>query len=292
MRFKFVICAAAASAVALGLQPDAGASERVPTNAAVTAQKSAFLERLVTNSVSAQTIMNSGDAAAIAKLEEARNLVEEAKALLSQGDFDAADKKLDRAIELVNGEARRLSVSDIKASRAAEAFEKRRHTVEIFLSAYQRVTEDEKDASAGTQAGLIRKLVAQADAYKSTGEYAKGVAILDRAYEIARSDIRDARNGQTLVRSLEFDTPREAYEYELGRAKSHFLLLQYAIEEKHPQGSILKAMNDQRAQAEAMRQKALKKADAGKYIEAISDLEAATDLLLKGIRMSGIFIPG
>jgi tetratricopeptide (TPR) repeat protein len=291
MRNIFTICAAAAI-LALGAHAEAVANERVPTNAAVTAQKSAFLERLVTDSVSARTIMDSGDDAAIAKLEEARRLVEEAKALLSEGDFALADKKLDQAIDLVNGEARRLSVSEIKTSRAAEAFERRRHTVEIFLSAYERVTEDEKDSAAGTQAALIRKLVAEANVHKARGEFEKGVAILDRAYEIARSDIRDAREGQTLVRSLEFETPQEAYEYELGRARSHFLLLQFAIEEKNPQGSILDAVKEKQTQAEALRTQALKKAGDGQYIAAISDLEAATEQLLKGIRMAGIFIPG
>lgn len=290
MRRLLTICTAAM--LALGAMDGAAANERVPTSAAVTAQKSAFLERLVTDSVSVRTILDSGDDAAIAKLEEARRLVEEAKALLGEGEYDEADIKLDRALELVNGEARRLSASEVKTNRAAEAFDRRRHTVDIFLSAYERVTEDEKDPSADTQASLIRKLVAEADSLKSRGEYEKGVAVLDRAYEIARSDIRDAREGQTLVRSLEFETPREAYEYELGRARSHFLLLQFAMEEKNPEGSILEAVKQKRKEAEALRVQATKKADGGQYIAAIADLEAATELLLKGIRMSGIFIPG
>ncbi|HXI88218.1 MAG TPA: hypothetical protein VNH64_12220, partial [Parvularculaceae bacterium] len=237
-------------------------------------------------------ILASGDEAAITKLEQARRLVEEAKDLLGQGEYEAADKKLNLALSLVDGEARRLSVSDIKTKQAKEAFERRRHTVDVFLAAFERVKESEKDDSAKTQANLIRKLAAEADQYAANMKYEEGVAILDKAYEVARSDIREAREGKTLFRSLEFDTPREAYEYELGRSKSHFLLLQYAIDEKNPQGSILSAIEKQRADANVKYEAALKKADEQKYVEAIADLEASTELLLKGIRMTGIYIPG
>lgn len=270
----------------------AEASDRIPANASVTAQKSAFLERLVTDSIASRTILDSEDDVAIAKLEQARLLVEEAKSMLGDGDYAAADKKLDAALTLVNTEARRLSVVEIKSKRAKDAFERRRHTVDVFLSAFQRVNENERGASVTTQASLIRKLAAEADQYAANRRYEEGVAILDKAYELARNDIREAREGKTLVRSLDFDTPKEAYEYELGRSKSHFLLLQFALEEMKPQGSMLAAIEKQKGEAEAQRSAALKNAAAGKFIEAIADLEASTELLLKGIRMTGIFIPG
>ena len=193
---------------------------------------------------------------------------------------------------LVNGEARRLSAGQIKAKRAQEAYDRRRHTVEIFLSAFERVSENESGDSTTTQADLIRKLVAEADRLKASHEYEKGLAILDNAYEIARNDIRDVREGQTLVRSLVFETPKEAYEYELGRSQSHRLLLQFALEEKKPQGSMRAAIEQQREAAEAKRSDAIRKAKDGKYLEAIADLESSTEMFLKGIRMSGIFIPG
>ena len=281
----------AITAASLGLAL-AEASERIPANASVTAQKSAFLERLVTDSIASRAILDSGDDIAIGKLERARSLVEEAKSMLGEGEYAAADKKLDAALTLVNAEARRLSIGDIKSKRAKDAFERRRHTVDVFLSAFERVNENERDASVATQATLIRKLAAEADQYSAKGRYEEGVAFLDKAYELARNDIREAREGKTLTRSLDFETPKEAYEYELGRSKSHFLLLRFAMEEQKPQGEMLAAIEKQRSAAEAQRNVALKKAGEGKFIEAIADLEASTELLLKGIRMTGIFIPG
>lgn len=285
---KIAIAALSAVAAAFAI---ASASERIPVEAGVTAQKSAFLERLVTNSISSRTILDSGDLSAIAKLEEARRLVEQAKSLLADGDYQQADKLLDQALELVNTEARRLSVDDVKKKRAQEAFEKRRHTVEIFLAAFERVTENEKDKNTAQQAAIIKRLMAEADSMKADNHYEKALAMLDRAYEIARGDIKDMREGKTLVRSLVFETPKEEYEYELGRARSHFLLLEFAVEEKKPQESMMKGIRERRAQAEKLREQAKTKAAAGDYVSAIDDLEAATQELIKGIRLSGFFIP-
>ena len=290
MKRMYVMIAAAALCI-VGVT-GAAANDRVQASAAVTAQKLTFLERLITDSVASRTIEESGDLAAIAKLEEARRLVEDAKSMLSDDQFEQADANLDRALHLINDEARRLSVADIKAERAAEAFRRRRHTVDIFLSARDRVVDARENGDAATRAKLIRKLIEEADAYKLKGEFEKGVAILDRAYEIARNDIREARDGQELVRSLVFETPRDAYEYELGRARSHFLLLQFALEEKNPQGSVRQAIQKDRKAAEALRKQAIAKAEKGGYVAAIGDLEAATEILLKAIRMSGVYIPG
>ncbi len=290
MRFKAVALLTMA-AVAI-VTTAVSASERIPVEAGLVAQKSVFLERLVTDSFSSRTITQSGDLGAIAKLEDSRRLVEEAKSLLSDGDFAQADQKLDRALGLVNVEARRLSVKDIKKRREEEAFEKRRHTVEVFLSAYERVSDASPAGTTIQHAEIIKRLMAEADALKKAKHYEKALAMLDRAYEITRGDIRTAREGQTLVRSLVFDTPKDAYEYELGRTASHFLLLEFAIENKRPAPSLLKGMESKRGGAKELRANAKKKAAEGNYVAAIGDLEAATEELLKGIRMSGFFIPG
>ena len=89
--------------------------QRVPVDQATTKQKAIFLRNLVTKSVAAETIEKSGDAAAKAKLAEARALVDEAHRDLDAGRVEDANAKLDRAIGLVNAETRRLSQADMKA---------------------------------------------------------------------------------------------------------------------------------------------------------------------------------
>ena len=100
------------------------------------------------------------------------------------------------------------------------------------------------------------------------------------------------REGQTLVRSLDFATAAEAYEYELGRNESHFMLLQYAKLENNPAGSVVGRIEQNHSEAERLRAEAEREAAGGGHAAAIGLLNQSTDLLLKAIRMSGVFVPG
>lgn len=286
---------AAATLLTCGaIQPDctARAEGRVPADAATTGQKAQFVENLVTKSVSASRIEQSGDAAAMQSLAAARDLVSRARADLSSGNFSAANDKLDEALALVNQEVQRLSGDEVRSAHDRDVYERRLKSVQTFLSAYQRVADDGGSRAAADQAKTIRKLIDRAEAEAGNGRYSDAIAHLDNAYAAARGDIREIRDGQTLVRSLDFATAEEAYDYEVGRNQSHFLLLQFAIAEKSPAGSVVGRIEENRRKAEALRGDAERQAAAGDYGTAIDNLNASTELLLKTIRMSGMFVPG
>ena len=86
------------AAVLLALSWPAAAQQRVPADPATTSQKAEFIGNLVTHSVSASRIEESGDAAAMASLARARTLVDQAKADLKGGAFEVANDKLDQAL--------------------------------------------------------------------------------------------------------------------------------------------------------------------------------------------------
>lgn len=274
------------------LAAPAAAQTRVPADPATTGQKAEFVGNLVTKSVSSQRIEQSGDAAAKQSLEEARALVAAAKADLDAGRVDAANVKLDEALALVNTQVQRLSGAEVRGAHDRQMYERQLKAVSTFLAAYQRVAEGGSSKSAARQAETIRVLVGQAERKAGGGDYEAAVAILNEAYATARGDIRQMRQGQTLTRSLDFATPEEEYDYELGRNESHFLLLQFALTEKKPAGSVVGRIDANRKSAETMRAEAEGKAAGGAYPEAIGLLNESTELLLKSIRMSGMFIPG
>lgn len=276
-----------------GMPAHAQQEQRVPVDQATTQQKAIFLHNLVTKSVAARTIESSGDAAAIAKLEEARGLVQEADEDLAAGQYDVANEKLDRALGLVNSETRRLSQTEMKQDRRKEAYEKRLHTVQTFLKAYERVAGEKQMTAASTaQLTDIRQLMATAERRAADGKLEEATALLDKAYATARGDIRQMREGETLTRSLNFETAQDEYEYEHNRNESHLMLLQFAITEKNPPKSRLVRIDELRKQAVGLRARAEGEANAGKHEEAIGTLVESTDTLLKAIRMSGIYIPG
>lgn len=278
-------------AIAASLVMAAAASERVPANPAATHQKAAFVETLVTGSVSAERIEKSGDAAAIAALERARGLVEQAQSDLAAGDAAAADEKLGEALAQVNDHVRRLSGGEVRGAHDRRMYERRLNAVETFLAAYERVAES-GTGRAASQAREIRARLEKARGRAAAGDYAAATTILDDAYAVARGDIRDLREGQTLTRTLNFDTAEEAYEYEIGRNASYFELLRFAIAEKQPTGSMLAGVERNRDKAQALRTAAERAASAARHGEAVEKLNDSTQLLRRAIRMSGMFIPG
>ena len=266
------------------------ADNRVPPDPASTKQKAVFVGNLVTKSVSAQRIEQSGDRTAIAALEAARGLVAEARAALDRGDHEGADAKLNEALGLVNAEVRRLSQSEVTGEHDRRMYERRLNDVRIFLAAYERVS-GAGSGRAASQAREIRTRLDQATAKAASGDLAGATKILDVAYTIARGDIREIRDGDTLVRSLDFATAEEAYEYELGRNASYFELLRFAITENNPSGSVLTGIERNRSQAEDLRAQAAGSARSGDHASGVKQLARSTDQLRQAIRMSGLFIP-
>lgn len=280
--------------VMLAFAPVVAEEARVPASKSIVDQKRLLVENMAFRSVAAKTIAASGDREAIAALDKAKNLIEEAKTSSDGGRYKDADDKLNQALALINDNARRLTLGSVGAERAKVLFERRRHAVETFLNAYKRVSSDPKADSSQMpkeHAAWIGEKLAEADALAGKGQYADAQAPLEAAYERTRGLIRTMRAGQTLTRSLDFATPEEEYQYELKRNDSLFALLEFAIVEKNPSGRVVERIHQNREKARGVRSGAEAKAKAGDHPGAIAELNSATKVLLQAIRMSGIFVP-
>jgi len=268
-------------------------AQRVATDAATTQQKYLFVQKLVGQSVTVQTIESSGDSGAITKLKNARKLVSQAQQDLKKEQYLIANEKLDQAIALVTSEARRLSQTEVKAERDRDAYSKRLHTVEAFVKAYERVAQEKnRNSAVEGQLAEIQKLIASAKNYAANGGHAEAILLLDRAYSATRGDIRELRDGETLTRSLDFKSAAEEYEYEHRRNESHVVLLQFAISEKTPPASRKQYIDSLRDEALGLRDKAERNAESGKHAAGVQLLVESTDTFLKAIRMTGLYIPG
>lgn len=269
---------------------------RLPANKAIVDMKKLLVENMAYKSTAAKSITESGDAEAIAALDSAKKMIDEAKVLGADSKFAEADEKLNAALKLINDHARRLTLHEVGGERAKVIYERRRHAVETFLNAYKRVSSDPNANSASAlpkeHQDWIAEKLAEADGLAAKGEHEKAQGPLEAAYERTRDLIRDMRAGQKLVRDLKFETPKEEYEYEVKRNDSHFALLEFAIVEKNPQGSIVTRIHQDRDKAKGVRKGAEAMADKGEYVEAIKELNTSTMMLLQAIRMSGIYVPG
>lgn len=282
-----------AGAIALSFDAAAQETKQSPVNQAMTHQKADDLQLLVTKSVSAKRIEESGDVEALATLETARDLVVEAHEDLAAGRVEEADRKLNEALRLVNGATRRLSQEQTRDSEAKRVYDKRLKSVNAFIAAYDRVSIEKGNGAAfQVQIAKIRQQVVTAEALAGKGDYDKAKEVLDQAYITTRASIRDMRQGDRLVRTLDFATPQDEYKYEIDRNDSHFMLLQLAVDQQQLPKSMIPRIEKQRNTAEQLRGEAEKQAADGDYPTAIDTLNKSTDALLKAIRLTGLSLPG
>ena len=288
--------AAAAAFVALILvcsQPMAQTDKRVPATPSTTEQKAKFVSNLVTRSVASRTIESSGDEAAKKALATARALIDQAKQDMASSKWEAADAKLNQAVDNVMTHSRRLSEGSVKSSRAQEVFASRVASVKAMMDAYTRVAEEKKQAGKAVERkAAIQQTLSEAEAMAAKGNHEGALVVVERAYTSVTKEVAALRDGDKLVKALKFDSPADEYVYEIDRNDSHFFLLKLTISEKNPDPMILKQVEDMRGKAQGIRNDAEAKAKKNDHKKAIDQLGESTDLLIRALRMAGAYIPG
>lgn len=173
-------------------------------------------------------------------------------------------------------------------------YEQRLKSVEALTDAYQRIV-DEKQAQEKGRLVLaqVAKHNATAAGLSEKHDYQSGRAEVDISYNLLKSSIELLRGGDTLTRSLNFANAEEEYHYEKDRNDTHFMLVNLLVNSKLE--SKPQAFKDKIAQmvdeAAQLQERAEGLARKGNHKEAISTLEESTSILVKAIRMGGIFIP-
>ncbi|HYH22168.1 MAG TPA: hypothetical protein VD995_26465 [Azospirillum sp.] len=288
--------ALAAAFVALTLvcaQPMAAQDKRVPVTPSNTEQKAKFVGNLVTQSVASRTIESSNDAEARKALQTARALVEQARQDIAGSRWEAADSKLNQAVENVMTHSRRLSEGTVKAGRAQEVYQSRVASVRAMMDAYTRVAEEKHQAGrAIDRKQAIQQILNEAEAMAAKGNHEGALVVVERAYTSVTKEVAALREGDKLTKTLKFDSPADEYVYEIDRNDSHFFLLKLTIAEKNPDPMILKQVEDMRGKAQAIRTDAEARAKKNDHKKAIDQLGDSTAILIKALRMAGAYIPG
>ncbi len=245
---------------------------------------------LIESSSAARQIDSSGEPLAREKRDNARLMHREAVATLQGGDTAGAARLLDQATREMMSGARLASPEQVAGEKARRDFDARLESTRALLAAQQRITQEKGSAPEAVAATRrIEQGLAEAEGRAAAGRLAEARPLLDRAYLLARVSIESMRSGDTLVRTLNFASPREEYEYELDRNETHRMLIQVLLADKKdapgPMQAFLQNAAAMRAEAEAM-------ARRGDHAAAIKGLEASTRELVRAIRAGGVYIPG
>ena len=272
---------------------------------AADAQDRATLERrvqsvgtLIESSSAARQIDSSGVGAARERRDTARLLHREADAAVQAGDLAGAVRLLDQAAREMMGGARLAKPEQVNGEKARRDFDARLDSTRALLAAQQRITQEKTDArnvprEAAAATRGIEADTAAAEQLARDGRLDEGRARLDRAYLTARVSIESMRRGDTLVRSLNFASPREEFDYEIDRNDTHRLLIKVLLaDRKDASGALPPVMQPFIDRAGTLRQQADGLAQRGDHAAAVKLLEDSTRELVRAIRAGGVYIPG
>jgi tetratricopeptide (TPR) repeat protein len=259
----------------------------------VVSQEEMLVSTLLTRSSAAKNVRSCNNPQVISLYAKAKSYHEAATQAGLSGDTERQLQLLSKA-KLSFFQAARLAVSDtLKQTRARDNYRKRMESAQALLSALRRIIK-EKHLSDSYLKELRQEedQLHKADKVFSVGNLSKARKILDSAFVAVKDSVIKLRNGDTLVRSLNFSSPEEEYRYELDRNETHKLLLTVLFSGKNSRLSADPRVRENLKRAGEFRRRAEQQAKSSEYKAAIKLLEKSTQMFIRAIREAGIYIPG
>lgn len=252
-----------------------------------------MIHKLLNISSGAIQVISSDNPEVAAEHLKAKKLFSQAKEQFDLGNNVQGSALLDQSAKTMFNAIRMATPAKLGADKLMRDFGARKRTVEALNEAFNRISVEQKltDIKDKTNKQL-QSLIDNADTLMTGGEYELARVELDKAYQLLKVSIESMRGGQTLIRSLEFATTEEEYQYELDRNDSYKILIQLLLDEKRRSEYTQKMVLKFTQQANLLRTQAEQAALKEQFAQAISLLEQSTQQLTRAIRSAGIYIPG
>ena len=248
----------------------------------------ASLETLIERSSAAREVEASASPEARAARTKAREALQAAQRANTSGDAALAERQLAEARTQMMQAVRLAAPAERVADQAKADFERRLESTRALIAAQKRVSA-EKKTGADAVKSADERLAAALDS-RSAGRLDAARAQLEEAYLIAKASLGSMRGGDTLVRSLSFETKEDEYRYEVDRNDTHQMLLRVLLDGRTQAGQAAVGASAQRARE--LRTQADAAARRGDHAGAVRLLEDSTGELVKAIRGAGVYIPG
>jgi hypothetical protein len=249
---------------------------------------------LIETSSAAKQIEASGNPEAQALRSKARAMRLQADEAYKAGNYASASRSLDDAAKTLFEGVRLAAPEQIGAEKKKRDFDNRMESVKALLAAQKRISTEKRLGAKGTEtSNKIEAQMREASALASAGKVDEGRALLDQVYVATKASIEGMREGDTLVRSLNFATKEEEYHYEVDRNDTHKMLVKVLLDEKRANNPSLEGMVQKYLdQAATLRVSAEGMAARKDYESAVKTLEDSTKELVRAIRSAGVYIPG
>ena len=253
----------------------------------------ALTHRLLNDSSAAKSVLASDNADVKALYSEAMKFYGQAEKADASGDKETRDQALLQAKMALLKAAQRVKMAPELTDRSHSLFQRRTQSADALLDAHKRIR---KELKAGAEVEALESKaitdIAAANASFQKDDVDSAIRLIDQALNALKGSLISMRNGTTLVRSLHFDTPKDEYEYELGRNQSHTLLTSILLQKNPLSENAKQRFDKDMSQARALRQQAEAQAAKEEYEAAIKTLAESTQHIVRAIRAARAYIPG
>jgi len=251
------------------------------------------LGELIDRSSVSKQILSSNNDSSLQKYKLAQSLRDQALSAYRAGKNEESDLLIGKSKKALFEAAKLSRSQENRADKEKKSYDTMKRSMSALLEAMERIgTEKGKKKQLEPIAEKARKLIMQSEQYVSSGNYKEGIALLGKAIHEIDTEISKMRSGDTLTRALSFATPQEEYQYELERNDTHMMLIKVYLAEKPVEGDARSKIDQHLEGAKLFRKKAEEMALAGKYEDAVREMESSTVNIIRAIRATGIYIPG
>ena len=244
------------------------------------------METLLNKSSAAKRVLKNNDPAIAAEMGRARQLLQQAR----ESNGRQGRELLSQAKQTLFAALRSSTKGASLAPHSGELPLVR--TTRILLAAYARILEEKSLADTRNVAAGVRAKLALSEEKREAGETKLAEQYAESAFHRVREAIVALRQGDTLVRSLHFDSPADEYRYEADRNQTHEMLVKLLIQKQTLSDTDRVAIQRLLESANQLRKQADDHAGEQDYPSAIKALEGSTQYFIRAIRAAGIYIPG
>jgi hypothetical protein len=269
-------------------------NHRKPDNSTdVLSQEELLVSTLLTRSSAAKTVQSSDNPRVLSLYAQANSDYQAALQAGRAGDA-IHQAQLFRNAKRIFFQAVRLNTDNHLQQKVDNSnYQKRLESTKTLLTALRRIAKEKKASKDYVEVlDRIEEQLLQAQKSFAAGNPRKAREILDLAFVTVKESIIKFRNGDTLIRSLNFASPEEEYRYELDRNETHKLLFTMLSSNKNSTLFASPRIQHYLDDAANLRRQAEQHAQSAQYKTAIELLEKATQLIIRAIRAAGIYIPG
>lgn len=255
--------------------------------------RGAFISQLINESSGAQQVKKSNNPEVKESYQKAKQLLLLATEKFNQGDASEGSSLLDESATTMFKAIRLATPRELDNVKVKHDYDKRMDSVKALTDAFNRITAENYDHKIKLKVNKqLDKMLDSSNEFEKAGNYESAKIELDKAYMLLKQSMKSLRGGQTLVRSLNFASAEEEYNYELDRNNTHKMLIILLLDEEKSSAYTRKAVSKFRKEAESIRTQAEAAAQDKQFKQAVKLLEQSTKQLVRAIRSAGVYIPG